>query len=89
MTNPEMSNMFDLLWNNIFSNQAPGLNEYEKSQFLTLGQSDLLYGYFNRMNNKSLAGLEDNEKRQMNFSKLYRTSTPAFRTTSIIKMAVR
>ena len=29
---------FDLLYNNIMSNKAPGLNEYEKSLFLTQAQ---------------------------------------------------
>jgi hypothetical protein len=31
----EFSNGFDILYNNIMSNAAPGLNEYEKSFFLT------------------------------------------------------
>jgi len=35
MTTGEFSNEFDLLYNNIMSNSAPGLNEYEKSVFLT------------------------------------------------------
>ena len=35
MTTPEFSNEFDVLYNNIMSNAAPGLNEYEKSVFLT------------------------------------------------------
>jgi hypothetical protein len=35
MTNPEFSDEFDIYYNNITSNQAPGLNEYEKSVFLT------------------------------------------------------
>jgi len=35
MTVTEMSNEFDILYNNIMSNQAPGIDEYEKSVFLT------------------------------------------------------
>jgi hypothetical protein len=35
MNNPEISNQFDILYNNITSDKAPGLNEYEKSVFLT------------------------------------------------------
>lgn len=38
MTAQEFSLEFDLLWNNIMSNKAPGLNEYEKSLFLTQAQ---------------------------------------------------
>ena len=35
MKSEEFNNQFDVLYNNITSNQAPGLNEYEKSVFLT------------------------------------------------------
>ena len=34
MTITEFSTEFDILYNNISSNMAPGLNEYEKSVFL-------------------------------------------------------
>ncbi len=42
MTNQEFSNEFDILYNNIASNQAPGLDEYEKSVFLTDAQESLV-----------------------------------------------
>lgn len=42
MTNQEFSNEFDILYNNIASNQAPGLDEYEKSVFLTNAQDSLV-----------------------------------------------
>jgi hypothetical protein len=35
MTLQDFSTQFDILWNNVSSNQAPGLNEFEKSVFLT------------------------------------------------------
>lgn len=38
----EFSREFDILYNNIMSNQAPGLNEYEKSVFLTQAQEQLI-----------------------------------------------
>ena len=38
MTNLEFSREFDILYNNITSNQAPSLNSYEKSVFLTEGE---------------------------------------------------
>lgn len=34
----EMSNFLDIVYNNITSNQAPGLNLFEKSHFLTMAQ---------------------------------------------------
>ena len=35
MTLEEFSNEFDILYNNSMSNAAPGVDEYEKSVFLT------------------------------------------------------
>ncbi len=42
----EWSAEFDILWNNIMSNQAPGLNEYEKSVFLTRAQEAVVVGVY-------------------------------------------
>ena len=42
MTTSEFSNEFDVLYNNIASNAAPGINEYEKSVFLTRAQSEIV-----------------------------------------------
>lgn len=42
MTSQEFSIEFDILYNNISSNQAPGLTEYEKSVFLTQAQEALV-----------------------------------------------
>lgn len=43
----EWSAEFDILWNNIMSNQAPGLNPYEKSVFLTRGEELTVIGIYN------------------------------------------
>lgn len=50
MTPIEFSTEFDVLYNNITSNQAPGLNEYEKSIFLTKAQEEIVLGYYNGKN---------------------------------------
>ena len=42
MNIPEFDTEFDILYNNIMSNMAPGLNGYEKSVFLTMGQEQLI-----------------------------------------------
>lgn len=47
MTATEMSLAFDRLYDNIMSNQAPGLNEYEKSCFLTEAQETLAIELYN------------------------------------------
>lgn len=43
----EWSLEFDLLYQNITSNQAPGLEEYEKSVFLTRAQEAVVIGLYN------------------------------------------
>ena len=70
MINTEFSNQFDVLYNSITSNQAPGLNEYEKSVFLTKAQDEKLKNYFLPQSNEKQAGFDDNQKRQMDFSML-------------------
>lgn len=75
MTTPEFSNEFDVLYNNVMSNQAPGLDEYEKSVFLTKAQSEILKNYFNPKGNKYGEGFDDNEKRQIDFSNIMRSIT--------------
>ena len=75
MTATEFSNEFDVLYNNISSNQAPGLNEYEKSVFLTKAQSEILKNYFNPKGNKYELGFDENAKRQIDFSSLITVST--------------
>lgn len=44
---PEWENGFDLLYQNITSNQAPGLNAYEKSVFLTEAEYAIEIGLYN------------------------------------------
>jgi hypothetical protein len=73
MTNLEFSNTFDVLYNNINSNQAPGLDEYEKSVFLTKAQDEIVKAYFNPRLNKTQEGFDANEKRQIDFSMIMRS----------------
>lgn len=72
MNNIEFSNQFDVLYNNITSNQAPGLNEYEKSVFLTKAQDEVLKNYFSPRSNPKQEGYDDSIKRQADFSGLMR-----------------
>lgn len=68
MTVQEFSDQFDVLYNNITSNQAPGLTEYEKSLFLTKAQDEIVKNYFLPQSNPKQAGFDDNQKRQADFS---------------------
>lgn len=77
MTVEEMDNMFDVLYNNITSNQAPGLNAYEKSIFLTKAQDEILKNYFNPKSkgNNTQDGFDGSAKRQIDFSMLTTVAT--------------
>lgn len=77
MTTQEFSNEFDVLYNNIMSNQAPGLDEYEKSVFLTKAQLEILKNYFNPKGNKYGQGFDENTKRQIDFSTLITVAKPS------------
>lgn len=77
MSVEEMDNMFDVLYNNITSNQAPGLNAYEKSVFLTKAQDEILKNYFSAKSkgNNLQEGYDDSPKRQIDFSRVMETMT--------------
>lgn len=75
MTNTEFSNEFDVLYNSITSNQAPGLDEYEKSVFLTKAQAEILREYFNSRVDGTNGGFDGSQKRQYDFSPLIKTAT--------------
>lgn len=80
MTASEFSNEFDVLYNNIMSNAAPGLNEYEKSVFLTKAQEEIVKNYFDPMGNKYGKGLDDSPKRQIDFSELIKVGRGVLNT---------
>lgn len=84
MTLTEFSNEFDVLYNNISSNQAPGLNEYEKSVFLTKAQSEIIKNYFNPKGNKYEEGFDDSAKRQVDFSNIIKTTNLSSNTDASI-----
>lgn len=75
MTIEEMSNQFDVHYNNITSNQAPGLDEYEKSVFLTKAQNELVKAYFSPALNKTQNGFDDSPIRQADFSTIISNCT--------------
>ena len=67
MTLKEMSDEFDILYNQVNSNQAPGIDNYEKSVFLTHSQEQIIKGYFNPKGNKFLEGFDQSQLRQYDF----------------------
>lgn len=59
MTTQEFSLEFDLMYNNISSNQAPGLSEYEKSLFLTQAQEALVLDIYSGKLGSSFESTEE------------------------------
>lgn len=83
MSVTEMSNQFDLLFNNLTSDQAPGLNDYEKSVFLTKAQDEVAKNHFipQSKGNTLQQGYDDSAKRQMDFANVMRTESCKRATT--------
>lgn len=71
---------FDLLYNNISSNQAPGLSDFEKSRFLTQAQESVLLDFY-----KGTAGdsFETTEEVTRYLSFLVTTKTLTHRDASV------
>ena len=65
-----MLDVFDVMYNNITSNQAPGLDVYEISLFLTQAQEELVKNRFAPSGNRRSEGIDDSVKRQADFSTL-------------------
>lgn len=64
MINQEFSIEFDILYNNISSNKAPGLNEYEKSVFLTKSQEQIVTELYSGRNTTYNSFEETEEQRR-------------------------
>lgn len=85
MTLSEFSNEFDILFNNIMRNQAPGLDDYEKSVFLTRAQDEVIKSYFSPTLNKQMQGFDGAERRQIDFSTLVKVDKPNVQSgTSVV-----
>lgn len=69
MTTAEFSNEFDILYDSIASASAPGLDEYEKSVFLTKAQLELVKEY-NGPINKYKDSFEGSDKRRADLREL-------------------
>lgn len=82
MNNLELSQQFDLLYNNLASDQAPPLNSYEVSVFLTKAQLEIVKQRFLPLGNLKQAGIDDSHKRQIDLSELIKMDDPKQLSTS-------
>lgn len=70
MTTSEFSRQFDVRFNNVASNLAHGVTEYEKSLYLTQAQLEIIKNYFNPKGNKYQEGFDMSPKRDVDFSSI-------------------
>lgn len=73
MTVAEFSQEFDIQYDNISTNSAPGLDLYEKSVYLTRAQLELVKNHFNPNGNKYKEGFEGDSKRRVDLEELIKT----------------
>lgn len=62
MTTQEFKDQWDILYNNIASNSAPGLDDYEKSVFLTNAQIEIVTGIYNGTLGSGFENTESNRR---------------------------
>lgn len=77
MTTPEFIDQFNLLYDNIGSSAAPGINLYEMSVYLTTAQEEKVKSYYSG-HNMTQKGFENSEKRRRGLNELvvnYTTDT--------------
>ena len=75
ISNNEIINRFDVLYNNTMSNQAPSLDAYEMSVFFNKAQLEVLKNHLNPKGNKYGEGFDGSAKRQIDFSSLIHKET--------------
>lgn len=70
MTVQEFSNQFDILYNAIATQSAPGIDSYEKSVYLTKAQLEIIKNYYDPASNRKQKGFEGSEKRRVDLKNL-------------------
>lgn len=83
MTVTEFSNEFDIYYNNIASNAAPGIDAYEKSVYLSRAQLEIVNNYFNPKGNKYNKGFEEDSKRRADLRELIRPYISTVESTEL------
>lgn len=81
MTIVEFSNEFDILFDNVASKGAPGLDLYEKSVYLTKAQLELIKTHYTP-SNKYSKGVEGSEKRRVDLKALIKNYSGSDTITS-------
>ena len=80
MTNQEFRNFFDISYNAIASNSAPGIDDFELSVYLTQAQLEIVKNYYDPLSNRKQKGFEATEKRRRDLNQLVKD----YKTTDTI-----
>lgn len=86
MTVKEFSDEFDIHYDNIANKNAPGLDLYEKSVFLTKAQLEIIKSHYAPKGNKYQKGFEGSEKRRVDLKELikdYKTNVTISSTDNV------
>jgi hypothetical protein len=70
MTTTEFSNEFDIYFNSIATNNAPSIDLYEKSVYLTKAQLEIVKNFYTPAGNKYQTGFEGSAKRRTELQEL-------------------
>jgi hypothetical protein len=76
MTTVEFDKQFDIFYDNLASNGAPGINRYEKSVFFTKAQDDLVRSIYSPFNQQQ-KGFEGDENRRTELKALIKSYSVA------------
>lgn len=82
MTTVELSNEFDIHYNSIAGQSAPGIDSYEKSVFFTKAQLELIKNYYDPLSNRKQKGFESTEKRRIDLEELVKDFKSTTQVTS-------
>lgn len=70
MSSEEFINKFDIYYNSIAGQSAPGIDLFEKSVYLTKAQEEIVKNYYDPQSNKKQKGFEGSEKRRNDLKEL-------------------
>lgn len=90
MTAEEFNREFDLLYNNVMSDMAPGLDGYEKSVFLTMAQEDIVKQLYNGTLGDGFESSEQNRRYLANLIRqaVVKSTDPDFPSTANGKLKI-
>jgi hypothetical protein len=86
MTNQEFKNEFNISYNSIASMDAPSIDDYELSVYLTTAQLEIIKNYYDPLSNRKQKGFEATEKRRRDLNQLvkdYKTNTVISNSSNI------